>query len=47
MILATLIARFDANSDRADLNCNRDPDNSNPSLGIAYRIALGHYAIQR
>ena len=30
------VARFDANSDRANLNCNRDPDNSNSSLGIAH-----------
>jgi retron-type reverse transcriptase len=30
------VARFDANSDRANLNCNRNPSNTNSSLGIAY-----------
>jgi len=29
------VARFYANSDRANLNCNRNPDNVNASLGIA------------
>jgi RNA-directed DNA polymerase len=33
---AKLVARFNANSDRANLNCNRNPSNSNASLGITY-----------
>jgi len=33
---AILVARFNANSDRANLNCNRNPSNSNSSLGITY-----------
>ena len=28
------VARFGAGSDRANLNCNRDADYSNPSLGV-------------
>jgi len=36
---ATSVARFNANSDRANLNCNRNPENSNASLEIAQ---LGH-----
>lgn len=31
------VARFNANSDRANLNCNRDPGSSNDSLGIAQK----------
>lgn len=30
------VARFYANSDRANLNCNRNPSNSNASLGMAF-----------
>jgi len=32
---ATLVARFYANSDYANLNCNENPSNSNSNLGIA------------
>jgi len=28
------VARFNANSDRANLNCNRNPSNRNSELGI-------------
>lgn len=35
---ATTVARFNANSDRARLNCNRNPDNTNPGLGITQSI---------
>ena len=31
---ATTVARFNANSDRVNLNCNRDPQNSNEELGM-------------
>lgn len=31
---ATTVARFNADSDRSNLNCNRNPDNQNASLGI-------------
>ena len=37
------VARFYANSDRANLNCNRNPTNSNSSLGIVYKS--GHFMI--
>lgn len=30
------VARFNANSDYANLNCNRNPDNANSSLGITH-----------
>jgi len=30
--------RVDANPDNARLNCNRHPDNANPSLGIASKL---------
>mgnify|MGYP001604238115 CR=1 FL=1 len=30
------VARFNANSDRANLNCNRNADNRNASLGITF-----------
>ena len=32
---AMAVARFNANSDRANLNCNRNPSNTNGGLGIA------------
>jgi len=34
MNLLNAVARFNANSDRANLNCNRNPSNSNDGLGI-------------
>ncbi len=34
-VCATIVARFNVDSDRANLNCNREPSNSNSSLGIA------------
>ncbi|MEK6915980.1 MAG: hypothetical protein AABW89_05575 [Nanoarchaeota archaeon] len=34
--LATTVARFNANSDRANLNCNEGPANRNAELGITY-----------
>jgi len=33
---ANSVARFNANSNRANLNCNRNPTNENSSLGITY-----------
>jgi len=36
---ATRVARFYANSDYANLNCNRNSGNTNSTL----EIALGHY----
>lgn len=36
---ATRVSRFYANSDYANLNCNRNSDNSNSTL----EIALGQY----
>ena len=42
------VARFDANSDRANLNCNRNPTNVNSSLGIAYAAkALYYYKLSK
>lgn len=38
---AKVVARFNANSDYANLNCNRDSDNSNSTLGITC-WTLGH-----
>ena len=35
---ATTVARFNANSDRARLNCNRNPDNTDAGLGITQSI---------
>ena len=32
------VARFNSNSDRANFNCNRNPDNRNDSLGITKAI---------
>ena len=46
---ATSAARFNANSDMANLNCNDDPQNSksekdeNASLGITYALPLRFY----
>ena len=40
MIVLPTVARFNADSDRANLNCNRNPTNTNASLGITY--PLGH-----
>jgi len=37
---AKTVARFNANSDRANLNCNWDPSNTNSNLGIT--CPLGH-----
>ena len=34
MDLLYAVARFRANSDRANLNCNRNPTNTNDALGI-------------
>ncbi|MBS3089646.1 hypothetical protein J4461_02060 [Candidatus Pacearchaeota archaeon] len=31
---ATTVARFNANSDRTNLNCNRNPTNSYARLGV-------------
>lgn len=33
---ANSVARFNANSDRTNFNCNRNPTNTNASLGITY-----------
>ena len=47
---AITVAMFDANSNRANLNCNRNLSNSkseedeNPSLGITQ--ALGHFIMK-
>jgi len=37
--LAICVARFNANSDRTNLNCNRNPSNRNPEHGI---VQSGH-----
>jgi len=34
--LANKVGRFNANSDRANLNCNRNPSNQNDNLGIVF-----------
>ncbi len=40
MKLLKTVARFNANSDRANLNCNRNHDNANASLGITFPLGL-------
>jgi len=32
--LAKIVARFNANDNRANLNCNRNPSNADSDLGI-------------
>ncbi|MDP4012579.1 MAG: reverse transcriptase domain-containing protein [Candidatus Nanoarchaeia archaeon] len=50
MNLLKAVARFNANSDRANLNCNRNPQNSkskkdeNPELGITQ--VIGHHKMK-
>lgn len=47
---ATAVARFNANSDRANLNCNRNPQNSksykDEIAGLGITQVLGHYEIK-
>jgi len=40
-LLILAVARFNANSNRANLNCNRNPDNRNDELGIT-QASLGN-----
>ena len=40
MNVLQLVARFNANSDRANLNCNRNPSNTNARLGITCTLGL-------
>ena len=41
MSVLDAVARFDANSDRANLNCNRNPQNSKFNIKLNEIPALG------
>jgi len=43
MKLLHTVARFNANSDRANLNCNRNPENHNAGLGIVQASGYAHH----